>query len=48
MNQNFVCILLIGLWNLSSGYYIKRYIDEPPSAKYGFNPVFEQQDEIGI
>lgn len=48
MDQHFVCILLLCLWNLSSAYYIKRYIDKPPTAKYGFNPIFEQQDEIGI
>lgn len=48
MNQFYVYILLICLCNLSSAYYIRDRISTPPEAKYGFNPLFVQQDEIGI
>lgn len=47
MKQYFVYIFSLYLWNLTSSYYIKRFISTPPTAKYGFNPFFVQQDEIG-
>ncbi|XP_055305146.1 hatching enzyme 1.2-like isoform X2 [Sitodiplosis mosellana] len=46
MDQYFVYILLICLWNLSSAYYIKRHLPTPPVAKYRFNTLFVQQDEL--
>lgn len=48
MNQFLIYFLSIYLWNLSCGYSIQRFLSTPPQAKYGFNPIFvQQQDEIG-